>query len=185
MTDDKNRKSGNRISKFCIQDKCNNKAIYNYWGMQPKYCVDHKKEYHENIYENPVTGICDYDNCDKPAKYNIRGLKPRYCFEHKNIFHVITPKKYILKEKPVVNKCDECKITASYNFPKLRPLKCLKHRKKGMVNIKRNHILCKIHDISHGKETECKKCKLDIDNYDTSSKYMKNKIYKQYKNELI
>ena len=54
-----------------------------------------------------------------------------------------------------------------------------------MVNIKRNHILCEIHDISHSKKTKCKKCKLDINNYDTSSKYMKNKIYKQYKNELI
>ena len=252
MTDDKNHKSGNGISKFCIHDNCNKEAIYNYWGMQPKYCIDHKKEYHENIYENPVTGFCDYDKCDKPAKYNIRGLKPRYCFEHKNIFHVITPKKYILKEKPNVNKCNEykltaiynfpelrplkclkhrkkgmvninkkhilckihdisyspkttcpkckvkksiicdyynnnekCNITASYNFPELRPLECFKHRKKGMVNIKRNHILCKIHDISHSKKAKCKKCKLDIDNYDTSLKYMQDKIFKDFHNNLI
>ena len=54
-----------------------------------------------------------------------------------------------------------------------------------MINIKRNHILCKKHDISHGKKVGCKKCKLDIDNYDTSSKHMQNKIYKQFKKELI
>ena len=129
-------------------------------------------------------------------------MRPRYCLKHKDKYHVNIPKKHILCFKHFIShspktKCPKCKvkksticddydddkkcnITASYNFPKLRPLKCLKHRKKGMVNIKRNHILCKINDISHGK-----KCKLDIDKYDTSSKYMKNKIYKQYKNELI
>ena len=76
-------------------------------------------------------------------------------------------------------------ITASYNFPKLRPLKCLKHRGTGMINIKRKHVLCKKHDISHSKKSGCKICKLYIDNYDTSSKYMQNKIYKQFKKELI
>ena len=54
-----------------------------------------------------------------------------------------------------------------------------------MVNIKRKHVLCKKHDISHSKKSGCKICKLDIDNYDTSSKYMQNKIYKQFKKELI
>ena len=54
-----------------------------------------------------------------------------------------------------------------------------------MINIKRKYILCKKHDISHSKESGCKICKLDIDNYDISSKYMQNKIYKQFIKELI
>ena len=54
-----------------------------------------------------------------------------------------------------------------------------------MVNIKRKHVLCKKHDISHSKKSGCKICKLDIDNYDTSSKHMQDKIYKQFKKELI
>ena len=201
MTDDRNRKSGNTISKFCIQDNCNNEAIYNYWGMKPEYCINHKKDYHVNIYENPVSKKCNYENCDKTAIYNYLGLKPRYCFDHKDKRHVNIPKKHKLCVKHYIShsrktecpkckvkkstKCDECNITASYNFPKLRPLKCLKHRKKGMVNIKRKHILCKVHDISHSKKSGCKKCKLDIDNYDKSSKYMKNKIYNKFKNDLI
>ena len=109
--------------------------------------------------------------------------KHKLCYEH-YISHsrkTECPKCKVKKS----TKCDECNITASYNFPILRPLKCLKHRKKGMVNIKRKHILCEVHDISHSKKAGCKICKLDIDNYDTSSKYMKNKIYKQYKNDLI
>ena len=201
MTDDRNRKSGNTISKFCIHDNCNKEAIYNFWGMEPKYCIDHKKDYYVNIYKNPVSKFCDYNNCEKTAIYNFWGMRPRYCFDHKDKLHVNIPKKHKLCYKHYIShspktkcpkckikkspKCDECNITASYNFPKSRPLKCLKHRKKGMVNIKRKHILCEVHDISHSKKVECKKCKLDIDNYDNSSKYMKNKIYKQYKNDLM
>ena len=128
-------------------------------------------------------------------------MKPRYCFDHKDKDHVNIPKKHRLctthyishsrtticpkckiKKSP---KCDECNITASYNFPKLRPLKCLSHREKGMVNIKRKHALCEKHDISHSEKTKCKKCKLDLNNYDTSSKYVKNKIHKNYKKEFI
>ena len=117
-------------------------------------------------------------------------MRPRYCFDHKDKLHVNIRKKHILCyehfishspnticlkcKKKKSTKCDECNMTASYNFPKLRLLKCLKHRKKGMVNIKRNHVLCKKHDISHGKKVECKKCKLDVDNYDTSSKRMQD-----------
>ena len=164
MTDDKNRKSGNRISKICIHDNCNKEALYNYWGMKPRYCFDHKDKYHINTYENPVTKICNYKNCEKTSINNYPLLKPRYCFDHKDKDHVNIPKKHILcithyishspkticpkckiKKSP---KCDECNITASYNFPKSRPLKCLKHRKTGMINIKRKHVLCEKHDIS-------------------------------------
>ena len=201
MTDDRNRKSGNTISKICIHDNCNKEAIYNFWGMEPKYCIDHKKDYYVNIYKNPVSKICNHHNCNKTAIYNFWGMKPRYCFDHKDKLHVNIPKKHKLCYEHYIShspktkcpkckvkkstKCDECNITASYNFPKLRPLKCLKHRKKGMVNIKKNHKLCEVHDISHSEKSGCKKCKLDIDNYDNSSKYMKNKIYKQYKNDLM
>ena len=200
MTDDRNRKSGNTISKFCIHDNCNKEAIYNFWGMEPKYCIDHKKDYYVNIYKNPVSKICNHHNCNKTAIYNFWGMKPRYCFDHKDKLHVNIPKKHKLCYEHYIShspkticpkckvkkstKCDECNITASYNFPKLRPLKCLKHRKKGMVNIKRKHILCKVHDISHSENSGCKKCKLDIDNYDKSSKYMKNKIYNKFENDL-
>ena len=56
-------------------------------------------------------------------------------------------------------------------------MKCLKHREVGMINIKRNHVLRNKHDISHSKKSGYKECKLNIDNYDNSSKYMQDKIY--------
>ena len=201
MTDDRNRKSGNTISKFCIHDNCNKKAEYYFWGMKPQYCVDHKEIYHEYIYEYPVSKICNYKDCNKTAIYNFQLMKPRYCFDHKSKWHVNIPKKHTLCCKHFISyspktkcpkckikkspKCDECNITASYNFPKSKPLKCLKHRKKGMVNIKRKHILCEEHDISHSKNLKCKICKLDINNYDTSSKYIQNKIYNKFHDDLI
>ena len=196
MTDDRNRKSGNPVSKICNHDNCNKTAIYNHWGMKPRFCFDHKDEYHVDIPENPVSKIYNHDNCNKTAIYNHWGMKPRFCFDHKDEYHVDIPKKHILcfthyishslktkcpkckiKKSP---KCDECNITASYNFPELKPLKCLKHRETGMVNIKRKHVLCEKHDISHSKKSGCKICKLDIDNYYESSKYMQDKIFENF-----
>ena len=54
-----------------------------------------------------------------------------------------------------------------------------------MINIKRKHILCEKHDISHGKETVCKICKLNIDNYYDSTNYIKEKIYIKFRDDLI
>ena len=154
-----------------------------------------------NIFENPFSKICNHDNCNKTAIYNYWGMKPRFCIDHKDEYHVNIPKKHILCFKHLIShspkskcpkckikkspKCDECNITASYNFPKLIPLKCLKHRETGMVNIKKNHVLCEKHDISHSKKSGCKICKLDIDNYDTSSKYMQDKIFENFHNNLV
>ena len=54
-----------------------------------------------------------------------------------------------------------------------------------MINIKRNHILCERHDISHSKKTGCHICKLDIDNYYDSTNYMKEKIHIKFQDDLI
>ena len=105
-------------SKFCNYDNCEKTAIYNYWGIKPKFCFDHKYKYHVNI----------------PKKHTL-------CSNHyiSHSFKIKCPKCKIKKSI----KCNECNITASYNFPKLKPMKCLKHREAGMINIKRKHILCK------------------------------------------
>ena len=123
--------------KFCNHDNCNKTALYNYWGMKPIFCFDHKDEYHVNIPKKHILYTIQYIPHSPKTK---------------------CPKCKIKKSK----KCDECYITANYNLEKLRPLKCKKHRKTGMVNIKRNHILCKEHDISHSQKTICRKCKLII-----------------------
>ena len=160
MTDDRNRKSGNPVSKknskFCNYDNCNKTAIYYYWGMKPKFCFDHKDKYHVNIPKKHI--LCPYHYLSHSHKIKCPKCKIKISL-----------------------KCDECNISASYNYEKLRPVKCLKHRETGMINIKRNHILCKKRDIFHSKKPGCKICKLNINNYDNSSKYMQDKIYNQFK----
>ena len=54
-----------------------------------------------------------------------------------------------------------------------------------MTNIKRKHKLCEKHDISHGKKSGCRICKLDIDNYYDSTNYIKEKIYITFRDDLI
>ena len=135
MTDDRNWKSGNPVSKknskSCNHDNCNKTAVYNNWGMKPKFCFDHKDKHHVNIPKKHTLCTIHYISHSPKTK---------------------CPKCKIKKS----TKCDECNITASYNFPKVRPLKCLKHREVVMVNIKRNHVLCKKHDISHSKKSRFK-----------------------------
>ena len=201
MTKVNEQKSRNHIFKNCIYNNCAKNAEYGIWGMKPEYCINHKKEYHVNIYKNPVTKYCNHKGCSKTAIYNFWGARPRYCFDHKDKLHVNILKKHILCYKHFIShspkticpkckiikstKCEECNITASYNFPKLKPLKCLKHRETGMVNIKRKHILYEKHDVSHSKKSGCKECKLDLDNYDNSSKYMQDKIFSKFNNNLV
>ena len=47
-----------------------------------------------------------------------------------------------------------------------------------MTNIRSKHLLFEIHDISHGKNIKCRKCRLNIDNYDYTTRYMKKKHIK-------
>ena len=62
MTDDRNGKSGDpaskKNSKFFNYDNCNKTAIYNNWGMKPKFCFDHKNEYMVNIPKKHT--LCPY-----------------------------------------------------------------------------------------------------------------------------
>ena len=124
------------------------------------------------VFPKKNSKICNYDNCKKTAIYNYISMKPKFYFDHKNGYmvnikkkHVLCPHHYLSHSQKTKcpkckikksTKCDVCNITASYNFEKLKSLKCLNHRKKGMINIKKKHILCEKHDISHGKKQNVK-----------------------------
>ena len=54
-----------------------------------------------------------------------------------------------------------------------------------MVNIKRNLILREKHDISHSKRAGCKVCKLDTKECYNSTKYMREKMYIKFQDDLI
>ena len=73
----------------------------------------------------------------------------KYMTEH------VEPNKYfyvrggIFKKRSKYCKVEDCFKISSYGIDKVE--RCLNHRLKDMTNIRRKHILCKIHDISHGK----------------------------------
>ena len=99
------------------------------------------------------------DNQGKKKKniiYSNMGYN-KYMTEH------VKPNKYfyvsrgIFKKRSKYCKVEDCFKISSYGIDKIE--RCLNHRLKDMTNISRKHILCKIHDISHGKNTTCKLCK--------------------------
>ena len=74
MTDDRNRKSGNTISKFCIHDNCNmthgkkSKTIYTDLKYN-RYMTDDRNRKSGNT----ISKFCIHDNCNKEAIYNFWG----------------------------------------------------------------------------------------------------------------
>ena len=81
----------------------------------------------------------------------------KYMTEH------VEPNKYfyvrggIFQKRSKYCKVEDCFKISSYGIDKIE--RCFNHRLKSMTNIRRKHILCKIHDISHGKNVKCKSCK--------------------------
>ena len=81
----------------------------------------------------------------------------KYMTEH------VEPNKYFYVRGGIFQKRSKyCKVEdgfkiSSYGIDKIE--RCLNHRLKSVTNIRRKHILCKIHDISHGKNVKCKSCK--------------------------
>ena len=81
----------------------------------------------------------------------------KYITEH------VEPNKYfyvgggIFQKRSKYCKVEDCFKISSYGIDKIE--RCLNHRLKDMTNVRRTHILCKIHHISHGKNTKCKLCK--------------------------
>ena len=75
----------------------------------------------------------------------------------------VEPNKYfyvrggIFQKRSKYCKVEDCFKISSFGINKIE--RCLNHRLKDMTNIRRKHMLCKIHDISHGKNTTCKLCK--------------------------
>ena len=64
----------------------------------------------------------------------------------------------IIQKKSQYCKVEDCFKISSYGFCN-RIDRCFDHRLRFMTNIRKKHILCKIHDISHSKNTTCKLCK--------------------------
>ena len=68
-----------------------------------------------------------------------------------------------------------CRTESSYNYQNLKPKYCFKHKKENVVNVKRSHKLCLKCKSSYKTKCISPKCKYTLENYKSSSKYMKLK----------
>ena len=75
----------------------------------------------------------------------------------------------------------DCKTETSYIYENLKPLYCNNHKLRNMVNVKRNHKLCKNCKTGFLKTCNTPKCKYTIKNYKNATRYMKQnyKIFKR------
>ena len=81
----------------------------------------------------------------------------KYMTEHVKPNEYFYVRRGIFKKRSKYCKVEDCFKISSYGIDKIE--RCLNHRLKSMINIRRKHILCKIHDISRGKNTTCRLCK--------------------------
>ena len=81
----------------------------------------------------------------------------KYMTEHVELNKYFYVRRGIFKKRSKYCKVKDCFKISSFGINKIEI--CLNHRLKSMTNIRRKHILCKIHDILHGKNTKCKLCK--------------------------
>ena len=86
-----------------------------------------------------------------------------------------TPKGRIQKYSQYCRR-KNCKTESSYNYENLKPKYCIKHKKDEMINVKRGHKLCQNCKSSYKTKCTSPQCKYTIENYKSSSKYIKLKI---------
>jgi hypothetical protein len=109
------------MTRYCNEEDCKIRAIFNYKGLPPKYCSTHKKENMINVESKKCI-----DCKTKQPSFNKPGLKPLYCISCK-------------KDGMVNNKHKKCincnKITPSFNKPGLKPLYCVNCKEDDMVDV--------------------------------------------------
>ena len=80
-----------------------------------------------------------------------------------NEFFYKSPEGIILKYSHCIEK--NCEIESFYNYENLKQIYCNKHKKEKIINVKRNHKLCKDFEKGYLKRCNTPKCKYTIKNY--------------------
>ncbi len=110
--------------KNCIVDNCETRPSFNFEGLEPQYCNQHKL----NGMYNLVKKNCIVYGCKISATYNIKNKKAQYCVVHKNS-EMINVNSKTCKE---IN----CNVQPRFNYPNEKnALYCNTHKLNGMQNI--------------------------------------------------
>lgn len=117
----------NIISKKCKTIGCNKIPSFNFEGLKPKYCVEHKED---AMIATETKNMCIYENCKKRAYYkSLNDTNPIYCFLHKDEGMISSHS----KRKPC--EFDNCERKPTYNFEGLSPRFCKEHKEDEMINV--------------------------------------------------
>lgn len=114
------------LKNTCIEDSCNNSAIYNLSNeTKGMYCSEHKKKNMINV----ITERCNFENCNKIPSFNYsEKTKKLYCSEHKLEGMIDISHKLCLYE--------DCYKRAYFNKPTEKTqLYCFEHKKSNMINL--------------------------------------------------
>jgi hypothetical protein len=147
--------TGKNIEKrVCQFENCKKRCCYNFEGLEPKYCTNHKKENMVDV----KSRMCKTCNKKRPIYNYPQQKKGLYCKDCK-LDDMIN-----VKDK----KCSICKEKIpNFNFPGLKAEYCENCSKDGMVNVKiKKCISCKIVAAGFnypGEKSQlyCSTCKLD------------------------
>ena len=189
-----------KYSHYCIEKNCKTESSYNYENLKPIYCNKHKLEKMVNVKRNhKLCKDCEkgyLKKCNTPkCKYTIKNYKNATRYTKQKIIKYLTNIKFVkyFYRDPNGNilkyshYCIEknCKTESSYNYENLKPIYCNKHKLEKMVNVKRNHKLCKDCEKGYLKTCNTPKCKYTIKNYKNATRYTKQKIVKYLKENNI
>jgi len=114
------------ISKLCKNGDCKIRASFNFEGLSPIFCCEHKL----NKMIDTKHKKCIYDGCKMRPNYNIKGeFNALYCVTHKT-HEMVNINSNTCKYK-------ECNLQPSYNFiGQKTALYCFTHKQDNMINIK-------------------------------------------------
>jgi hypothetical protein len=122
--------------KLCCTIGCSRRPVYNFKGLQARFCRTHKED---GMVTNKEK-TCHEEGCENPAMYSHRGKRgKKLCEEHKE------------EGMSIITVCgllcitEGCVKSASFNFRGLKARYCMAHKQPDMINLYREKKLC-IHE---------------------------------------
>lgn len=120
-------------TKQCAIDGCKKGAMYNTAGSERKFCKEHKKTHHENIFTQKFTRKCATFGCTKHPSWKDPLGEQYHCVEHR------TENEHRINFRKCADL--ECSKRASLAPLGQLPLRCATHQSPGDVNTYRKNCM--------------------------------------------
>lgn len=124
--------------KLCAIIGCVKRPLFNFRGLKPRFCREHKKDDMINIKEKFCQFQCE-GGCKNPATHFHRGdsKSKKMCIDHKEQGMIV------ITVSGLLCKHEGCKKSASFNIKGATARYCLTHKSPEMINVYREKKLCR------------------------------------------